>query len=508
MNNEATQETIDLLKVAQSNPDDLIKSFVQPSTATAGLQAYNLEAPSKKLYPVLTPLRNMISRIGGGFAIQANWKVITNINVGNVRAGVGEGKRGGVINHEDADYMAAFRGFGLENNVTFEANYASKNFEDVKALAVQQTLEGTMIQEERMILGGNGNAVAMGVTPTPSLAVASGGSLADATEYRVICVALGIQAYLDTVGVNNGATGQYFDPATAEVPGEITRTNADGSTDTFGGGSAQKSTAAAITTTAANQKINASVEAVTGAVGYAWYLGTTAGTEKLVAVTSINSVVITAAADTGAQPASGLANKDNSKCDLEFDGLMYQAFKSGSKAYLKQMPTGTVGTGTALTADGAGGIVEFEEAFVYFYNRYRLSPTHIYVSGQELVGITKKIIGNSGAPLLRLTLAANNQGEIQAGVVVGEYLNKVTNTKVKLVVHPNMPAGTLMFYTQQLPYPLSDIANICQMLMRQDYYQLEWPLKTRKYEYGVYADGVLQHYAPFSLGVINNIANE
>ena len=508
MNNEATQETIDLLKVAQSNPDDLIKSFVQPSTATTGLQAYNLEAPSKKLYPVLTPLRNMIPRIGGGFAIQANWKVITNINVGNMRAGVGEGKRGGVINHEDADYMAAFRGFGLENNVTFEANYASKNFEDVKALAVQQTLEGTMIQEERMILGGNGNAVAMGVTPTPTLSVASGGSLADTTEYRVICVALGIQAYLDTVGVNNGATGQYFDPSTAAVPGEITRTNADGTTDTFGGGSAQKSVVATITTTAANQKINASVTAVTGAVGYAWYLGTTAGTEKLVAVTSINSVVITAAADAGAQPASDLADKDNSKCALEFDGLLYQAFKPGSKAYLKQMPTGTVGTGTALTADGAGGIVEFEEAFVYFYNRYRLSPTHIYVSAQELIGITKKIVGNSGAPLLRLTLAADNQGKIQAGVVVGEYLNKVTNTKVKLVVHPNMPAGTLMFYSQQLPYPLSDISNICQMLMRQDYYQLEWPLKTRKYEYSVYADGVLQHYAPFSLGVINNIAND
>jgi hypothetical protein len=51
------------------------------------------------------------------------------------------------------------------------------------------------------------------------------------------------------------------------------------------------------------------------------------------------------------------------------------------------------------------------------------------------------------------------------------------------------------------------VSNVTQMLMRQDYYQLEWPLVSRKYEYGVYADGVLQCYAPFSLGVINNIAN-
>ncbi len=79
-------EVLALVKSELAKPNDLIKSFVQPSTATTGLQAYSLEAPSKKLYPVLTPLRNAIARIGGGYATQANWKAITNINVGNTRA--------------------------------------------------------------------------------------------------------------------------------------------------------------------------------------------------------------------------------------------------------------------------------------------------------------------------------------------------------------------------------------------------------------------------------------
>lgn len=502
-----TQNTLDILKAAQAAPDDLIKSFVQPSSATTGLQAYNLEAPSKKMYPVLAPLRNMTPRIQGGYAIQANWKAITGINVGNQRAGVSEGKRGGVITHTSKDYFAAFRGFGLENDVTFEANYASKNFEDVKALAVQQTLEALMLQEERLILGGNGNAMELGTTPTPTLAVASGGELADATTYRVICVALTLQAYLDAVGVNNGSIGDYFDAATAKVPGSITRINADGSTDTFGGGSAKVSAAATVLTTDANQQISATVPSVRGAVGYAWYMGVGEGNERLVAVTSINSVVIPAAADSGAQLASDLGSADNSRCELDFDGLLYQAFKSDSNAYFKSMATGTAGVGTGLTADGAGGIIEFEEAFVYFYNRYRLSPSHIFVSSQELLNITKKIIENNGAPLLRLTIAADSQGQIQAGVVVGEYLNKVMNVKVPIVVHPNLPAGTIFFYSSRLPYPLTNVGNVSQMLMRQDYYQLEWPIKTRKYEYGVYADGVLQHYAPFSMGIITNIAD-
>lgn len=498
--------TLDLLKEAMSKGgDDVLKSFVQPSSATTGLQVYNLEAPSKKLYPVLTPLRNSIARVSGGRAIQANWKAITNINVTNTRAGVSEGKRGGIITHAQSEYFAAFRGFGLENSVTFEADYAGRGFEDIKALAVQQTLNATMIQEERIIMGGN-TSVAMGTTPTPTVvAQTTGGTLAAAT-YSVICVALGLQAYLDVVGVNNGSIGQGFDATTAIVPSQITRTNADGSTDTFGGGSAQKSAAASATTTGSTGSLQCSVTAVNGAVGYAWYVGA-AGSERLYGVTSINSIVITAAANGGAQLASSLTAADNSTSALDFDGLLYQAVKPNSGAYVKVMPTGTAGVGTKLTSDGAGGIVEFEEAFLSFYNKYRLSPNKIYVSAADLVSITKLIISNGGAPLLKLNANINtNTMAIAAGVVVGSYFNKVMGIEVPLVVHPNLPAGTIFFFSETLPYPLADVGNVCQMLMRQDYYQIEWPLKTRKYEYGVYADGVLQHYAPFSMGVITNIA--
>jgi hypothetical protein len=500
-----TDDTIALIKGAQTSPDDLIKSFVQPSTATTGLQAYNLEGPSKKLFPVLTPLRNRIARVSGGFAIQANWKAITNINVGNIRAGVSEGRRGGVIAHSQSEYFAAFRAFGLENNVTFEAGYAARGYEDVKALAVQATLQATMIQEEKLILGGN-TSFPLGTTPTPTVTPSnSGGSLSAAT-WSVICVALGLQAYADVVGINNGGIGQGLDPTTAIVPGVVTRANADGTTETFGGGSAQKSANATGATTGSSGSLTASVTPVRGAVGYAWYVGT-AGSEKLAAVTSIPSVLITAAPAGGAQTAASLAASDNSISSLDFDGLLTMAFNPSLNAYYYQMPAGTAGVGTGLTADGAGGIAEFEVAFASFYNKYRLSPTVMFVSAQELANITKKIVANSGAPLLRLNTDAANPGVIQASVKLGSYLNKVTGDEVAVVVHPNMPAGTIFFWTDMLPYDASGVGQVARMLMRQDYYQLEWPLKTRRYEYGVYADGVLQHYAPFSMGVISGIAN-
>ena len=502
----ATTDTIELLKVAQSKSDDaLAKYFTQTGTATQGFQAYNLEAPSKRLFPTLTPLRNTIPRISGGYAVQANWKAITNINSGNVRAGVAEGKRGGTVNHTLVERNAAFKSFGLENYTTFEAEHAAKNYEDIRALAVQSTLIGLMIQEERVLLGGN-NSVALGTTPTPSLAAAAGGALTDSSTYRVICVALGLQAYLDTVGVNNGSIGQVFSAATATVPGSITRTNIDATTDTFGGGSAQQSAVATQATSSPNLKITATVAAVAGAVGYAWYIGVGAGNEKLNQVTTINSAVFTANSDSGAQAASTLAASDNSTSTLDYDGLIYQAVKSGSNAYVASLATGTAGTGSTLTSNGAGGIVEFDTAFQYFYDIYRLSPTVIYVSSQESRNISKKVIANAGAPLLR-QVETSGKANLSSGWTVSILINTTTGDEVELRVHPNLPAGTVLFYTESLPYPLSNVSNVAQVLLRQDYFQIDWPIVTRKHQHGVYCEGVLQHYAPFSLGVISNIAN-
>jgi hypothetical protein len=63
----------------------------------------------------------------------------------------------------------------------------------------------------------------------------------------------------------------------------------------------------------------------------------------------------------------------------------------------------------------------------------------------------------------------------------------------------------MLFTTSEIPYPMNGVGNVMQVKCRRDYYQLEWPLRARQYEYGVYADEVLQHYATFSLGVIYNI---
>jgi hypothetical protein len=495
MDSQTTQQTLDLLKQARSAPDlELAKAWTQSGSATSGITAYDLEGPAKKLYPVITPLRNMIPRVSGKGGIQANWRAVTGINTNGLSAGVGGGNRGGVIATTTANYTAAYAGLGLEDYATFEADYAAEGFDDVKALAVEGLLRSLMIQEERIILGGN-NSMALSTTPTPAVSTATtGGTLANGS-YNVHCVALSMEGYLNA-SLAGGVTGL------------VSRTNADGSVDTYGGGAAGKSAAATQVAGGSNvSTISASVAAVIGAVAYAWYWGTT-GNELLGAITTINSVLITATA-TGTQNISAVSGTDYSQNSLVFDGLLTFTAKGATNgAYRKVMATATPGTGTPLTADGTGGVVEIDAALQSFWDNYRLSPDTIWVSSQEQKNISLKVLAGAANGAQRFVFNSE-QGQIAGGNMVRSYLNKFAMDgaqEIPIRLHPNLPAGTILFTTNRLPYPLSNVQSVLRILTRRDYYQIEWPQRSRKYEYGIYADEVLQNYFPPAFGMITNIA--
>ena len=244
---------------------------------------------------------------------------------------------------------------------------------------------------------------------------------------------------------------------------------------------------------------------VAGAVGYAWYFGTQAdGSDvRLNQVTTTNSATITATSGNTAQLITALAATNNSVNSTVYDGMLAQIMKSGSGAYTADLSP-LLG-GARLTTDGAGGITELNTAFASFWDNYRLSPQEIYVGSQVLMDMNGIIVKNGGAPLIRYNMDMPGGGTLDAGIVVGTVLNKITNQKVKINIHPNMPPGMLMFWSDSVPYPLNDIGAIVLKHLRRDYYQIEWPLVTRSYQYGVYFDGVLKNYFPPAFGLIRGI---
>jgi len=139
-----------------------------------------------------------------------------------------------------------------------------------------------------------------------------------------------------------------------------------------------------------------------------------------------------------------------------------------------------------------------------------LSPTRIYANAQEVNNITNKVLsaGDSTKTVARVQYVQS--GDVASGLRVKSVLNRFAmggSVEVPIEIHPYLPAGTMLAVTEQLPYPMNNVPNVAEMRLRRDYYQIEWPLRTRKYETGVYFDGVLAHYFPPALGIITNIAN-
>lgn len=496
--NKTLQETLDLMKGALSKSDDSIAKTV--STAT-GLVAYDLQAPAKNLYPVLTPIRNRLPRVGGGTGTATNWKQITGLTGSGFDSmgWVAEGQRTARMSYTAVDKSCSYRTIGEEDQVTFEAISAGRTFEDVQSTASMRVLQKMMMKEESALLMGN-RSVALGTPATPTLSAAGTTGTLPALTYSVIVVALTGEGVQNSSLANGVALSQ-------------TITGADGQTYTLNGGSSVKSAAATQAITL-GQILSCSTTAIAGALAYAWYVGA-AGAEKLEKITTINSATFSAPlAGTGQAASAVTAGDKSNNSSLGFDGLLYSAFASNSGSYIKVMGTGTPGTGTPLTVSTRGTISEIDDMLRSMWDNYKLSVSVLYVNAQELDNITKKAMqGPSNTSLLQIMVDPNTGAPgMVAGGVVGWYFNPFTaegGARIPIKLHPTLPAGTIIGWAENLPtqYQSNNTPNVAEVKTRVDYYQIDWPLRTRAREFGVYAEEVLAVYAPFAMGVITNIAN-
>lgn len=484
---ELSQQTIELMKQI-----DLRKTTISQTSPNNAFNAFDLRGPALQLYPVLTPLRNKLARVLSDRGDTATrWKAVTGVNTTNLDIGVAGGKRSAEVQITEQDFLAAYAGIGLEGSIDWEAVWSGGMEFDNKATLSTSLLRSVMIGEESIILNGNAS-VAFGTCPTPvaTLLTAQGALTAQATQ--VWCVALTARGFLNAT-VAGG------------VPGSVVRTNIDGTSLTYGGGSSQVSAGSnAVTTTGSNLGVSATVASVPGAVAYAWYIGNAAGTASLHSVTTVNAQTFLAN-PAGTQKANDAAvSSDHSTNNTIFDGFASQAAKSGSGAYIKSLD------GAVLTSDGANGVVQIDAALQSFWDNKRLSPTDIWVNSQEAQNINKKVVNNGGVPLFRFVQQigdGNPAPAIMGGTSTAKYWNKYTQQYLNLNIHPNQVASTILFTTDEIPYPLSGVDKVNYIQCRRDYYQIEWPIVSRQYVYGVYADEVLVCRAPFACGLIQNVLN-
>ena len=483
-----TQETLGLMK----------ESLAKNVTIQTGLTAYDLQAPAKNLYPTITPLRNSlprVARLNPGDA--AHWRSIfaTTGSGFDAMGWVPEGQRSASMSYSTASITLPYVTLGEEDTVTFEAEAAAQGFEDINATATLRILQKTMRKEETALLGGN-TSLQLGKPGTPTLSASGTGGTLAAGTYSVIVVALTFEGYRNSTLAGGVATA-------------MTITGNDGNTYTLSGGSSLRSTNTT-QAVAAGQTLFATAPVVNGAVAYAWYVGP-AGSETLQAITTINSAAFNTPLTTGQQAATVVTADNSRNQGVAFDGLLTDGFNPNTSSYVQALASGTAGTGTSLTPSGRGSIVEIDNMLMQMWNLYRLSPTVIYVNAQEQKNITAKCLNPSSGPLVRYNVDASQSApyEFTASGVVRWYYNPFTGVEIPIPVHPDLPPGTILAYCERLPawYQSNETPNVAEVLTRRDYYRVDWPVRTRRREFGVYTEEVLAIYASFGIGIITNIGN-
>ena len=490
---------LDQLEARGLSAGDISKAFTQAT----GLTYYDLQTQVQRVYPLVTPLIKWIPRKKGNGGTGTNWKAIKKLDNSGALGFVGEGNRGALMNTPVTNYYRPYKTIGVDTRTSFEAQAASEGLdESAKETATILLLDQARQAEEWMVLGGNsadaGTGVALGTTPTPTVtANNASGSLA-AQTWSVIVVAMSYHAWVASRGTI--VTG-------SALPLAASRTNADSSTDAIAGGLGAKSAAATQATTGGASSLNISWAAVSGAFAYGIYVGA-AGSETLQAITVINSAIVSSIV-AGTQAASALpAGTDNSRESLAFDGILYQIIASGS-SIVTQLPTGTIGSGTPLTSDGNRGITEFNNIFQQMWAAGRICPGQIWLSGNRMNAV-QKLIGASGNGNAQAFLTPDANGQLSTmGVYVSFVLNNYAGgRKVQLMVHPDLPDSVALFTTNVIntpEYPTTNLSSLLEIKTRREWYQIDYPQNSRKYESGVYAEELLaiKNYPHFAL--ITNI---
>ena len=483
-----TQETLGLMK------DSLAKNV----TISTGLTAYDLQAPAKNLYPTITPLRNSVprvARLNPGDA--AHWRSIfaTTGSGFDAMGWVPEGQRSASMSYSATSITLPYVTLGEEDTVTFEAEAAAQGFEDINATATLRILQKTMRKVETALLGGN-TSLALGTAGAPALTVSGTGATLLGGVYSVIVVGLTFEGYR-----NSSLSGGVA--ATKIITGN------DGNTYTLNGGSSMRSANVTQAVTL-GQTLFATAPIINAAVAYAWYVGP-AGSETLQAITTINSAAFSAPLVSGQQAATVITADNSRNPGLAFDGLLTDGFNQATSSFVQALPSGPAGIGSFLTPSGRGSIAEIDNMLLQMWNSYRLSPTVIYVNAQEQKNITAKCLTNASGPLVRYNVDASQSApyEFTTSGVVRWYYNPFTGVEIPMPVHPDLPPGTILAYCERLPawYQSNETPNVAEVLTRRDYYRVDWPVRTRRREFGVYTEEVLAIYASFGIGILTNIGN-
>lgn len=443
---------------------------ISGSNTVYGFAVYDLQAPSKKIFPVYSPIRNRLPRTEGrGGAV--NWKQITAISgsggslapVNHFLAELPSNSVGGLtlnlppeIQFAASDVQTKYVPLGLSGSNSMIGQFAGRGFEDIRQLVSLSVLQSLMLSEERGL--GSGRTTALGA---PSIS--------------------GTTSQAPTTG-QTGLTG-----VTTNVFVKVSAITMMGET-TLSGASTQA--------TSNGNVVTVNVTALTGAEAYNAYVSTGASDPG----DASRFLMVTSGAPTfflmGPIPTSGIAAT-----------AVAADTTASANAYLGYFRQIEAGSGQINVLNRAIALNDVDALLFPLYNNVKADPEELWAAAGLRQDYSQLVLAQAGSAAngYRVAWTADQQSGITAGVVVTAVLNKITGREIPLRVHPWFKPGNLVAFSYTLPFPNSEVPNVWEVKLPQDYLAIDWPVIDMNYRTSVLAFGALIGYAPAFNGWIKGV---
>lgn len=85
---------------------------------------------------------------------------------------------------------------------------------------------------------------------------------------------------------------------------------------------------------------------------------------------------------------------------------------------------------------------------------------------------------------------------VTAGIAVSQFTNPVTRSTVRMTVHPYFPQGSAVGMSYTLPQVQTNVSNVWENVMVQDYISINWPVIDVTFRYSMFMYGTLFCPAP------------
>jgi hypothetical protein len=373
---------------------------------------------------------------------------------------------------DSVDILVPYRFQGLSENVSWLAQFSGQGFEDVAALANLILLQEFMLNEEAQLIAATSTAL-----PTPTVPI------------------------LTVRNANSGEPALSGTITNSTVDVKVTAANWYGET-------APSAVAVATAVTSGTSVVDVQIVPVAGALWYNIYttVGTVPGT-YFRAVTQVGGLNYTLGGPVATSGAAIPAADTGTYSGYRMEGLV-PTLSGHSAGGANVYPSGWQGGYVNQSVGDTLKISVLNTALQALWDgngAYRADPAEIIGEGSDILRLSNDIVQSGTSTNYRLFIQQTDTPGVRAGAAVSEFVNPVTRSIVRIVVHPWLPQGTTMLMSYALPFAWSNVSNAWEVNMVQDYLSISWPVIDATFRFSLFDYGALGANAPQYSGLLQGL---